>query len=264
MKDVLEPKDLLHLENEARGTLVQILGGAVLLTGLFFTWQTVRATWKNLQISQEGQITERFTRAVDQLGNEKLEVRLGGIYALERIARDSEKDHWPIMEVLTAYVRENAPWKEAQPPQPSKPPQTPSPESKPDTDIQAILTVLGRRTRTYKRGEDQSLDLRETDLRGAKLESAHLEGADFYKAHLEKAILVRVHLDDASLIGTHLEGAYLQGARLKGVLIEGAHLESGGLKGVTGLTQKQINSAYGDEDTSLPDDLQKPEHWKAN
>ncbi len=38
-----------------------------------------------------------------------LEVRLGGIYALERIARDSPKDHWTIMEVLTAYVRENSP-----------------------------------------------------------------------------------------------------------------------------------------------------------
>ena len=38
-------------------------------------------------------------------------IRLGGIYALERIARDSEKDHGPIMEVLTAYVREKAPRK---------------------------------------------------------------------------------------------------------------------------------------------------------
>lgn len=36
---------------------------------------------------------------------------LSGIYALERIAQDSKKDHWPIMEILTAYVRENAQWK---------------------------------------------------------------------------------------------------------------------------------------------------------
>ena len=30
--------------------------------------------------------------------------------ALERLSRDSQEDHWTIMEVLTAYVRDNAPW----------------------------------------------------------------------------------------------------------------------------------------------------------
>ncbi|WP_062294251.1 hypothetical protein [Nostoc piscinale] len=38
-------------------------------------------------------------------------MRLGAIYTLERIAKDSAKDHWTIMEVLTAFVRENAPRK---------------------------------------------------------------------------------------------------------------------------------------------------------
>jgi hypothetical protein len=59
---------------------------------------------KNHEIAREGQITDRFTKAIAQLGEqgpEKLAVRLGGIYALERIARDSERDHWPMMEVLT-------------------------------------------------------------------------------------------------------------------------------------------------------------------
>ena len=99
----LEPKERWDRENEARKTLATILGGAVLLAGLF-------GTWKNLQVAQEGQITDRFTKAIDQLGatnpdkTPKIEVRLGGIYALERIANESEKDHWPIMEVLCTYV----------------------------------------------------------------------------------------------------------------------------------------------------------------
>ena len=42
---------------------------------------------------------------------QEVKVRLGGIYALERIANQSERDYWPIMEVLTAYVRENTPYK---------------------------------------------------------------------------------------------------------------------------------------------------------
>jgi hypothetical protein len=147
-----------------------------------FTWRSIRVTERNLQITQEnlritqdtatknlaiaqdGQITERFTRAIEHLGSDKLEVRLGAIYALERIARDSERDHWPIMEILTAYVRENASWNEEEQPLqegivPSETQPTQSNQSwpKPATDIQAILTVLGRRTRTYRKGEDQRI-----------------------------------------------------------------------------------------------------------
>jgi hypothetical protein len=61
-------------------TTAQILGGTALLSGLYFTWRT-------LHVNREGQITERFTRAIDQLGDQRLEIRLGGIYALERIAK---------------------------------------------------------------------------------------------------------------------------------------------------------------------------------
>jgi hypothetical protein len=96
---VPEMKDRIDLESKSRQTLAQILGGAALLVGLYFTSQTLRTT-------QEGQITDRFTKAIDQLGKDTLAVRLGGIHALERIAIDSEADHWAVMEVLTAFIRE--------------------------------------------------------------------------------------------------------------------------------------------------------------
>jgi hypothetical protein len=157
----IEPKEVAKQESDTRTTVVQALAGAVLFIGLYFTAKTLKTT-------QEGQITDRFTKAINQLGEtgpEKLAIRLGGIYAPERIARDSERDHWPIMEILTAYVREHAPWKaEGQHSQPKLAP-----------DIQAILTVLGRRTRSYGKGEDWPLDLSFTDLRRAALTDAHLE-----------------------------------------------------------------------------------------
>uniref|UniRef100_UPI001177ECCC pentapeptide repeat-containing protein n=1 Tax=Calothrix rhizosoleniae TaxID=888997 RepID=UPI001177ECCC len=61
----------------------------------------------NVKIAEDKQITERFSKAIEQLGSEKIEVRLGAIYTLERIAKDSPKDHWTIMEILTAFVRHN-------------------------------------------------------------------------------------------------------------------------------------------------------------
>jgi Pentapeptide repeats (8 copies) len=157
--------DARKLENDARTTLVQAFGGLALLIGFYFTAKTWRTT-------QEGQVTDRFTKAINQLGEagpEKLAIRLGGIYALERIAMDSERDHWPVMEILTAYIREHAPWPSHYSPAP---------------DIQAVLTVLGRRARTYGKGEDQRLDLTRTDLRRANLARAHLEGAHLTSADL--------------------------------------------------------------------------------
>src|SRR5262249_33146952 len=100
-----ELKDRIDLESKSRQTLVQIVGGAAALGALYFTAQTLQVSQETLRTTRDGQITDRFTKAIDQLGKETLDVRLGGIYALGRIANDSPKDHWQIMEVLTAYVR---------------------------------------------------------------------------------------------------------------------------------------------------------------
>ena len=173
--NIPDEKDRLATESGFRQTLVQIVGGAALLGGLYFTAQTLRTSQetlrvnqKTLETTQQGQITERFTKAIEQLGDkERLMVRLGGIYALERIARDSESDHWPVMEVLTAFVREQAPAKTILSDSASgegKTKETPQ-ERKLPSDIQAILTVLGRRTRTFGNGEKQPLDLSNTIFR---------------------------------------------------------------------------------------------------
>jgi len=114
--NITNQKDLADAENSYRATLAQIFGGVAIGIGLYYTWRRIgiaeedlKATQENLKIAQEGQITERFTRAIEQLGNEKIEIRLGGIYALNRIANESKTDYWSIIEILTAYVRKNSP-----------------------------------------------------------------------------------------------------------------------------------------------------------
>lgn len=228
----LEARDRVGLQIECIKTAAQILGG------LFFL-VTIYVAWQNLVVSQEKYKTDLFVKAIEQLGSDKLEVRLGGIYALERIARDSEKDHGPIMEVLTAFVRLHAPWPPEKPSeakdQPAeakkptsgekKPETKPAPEVKPRADIQAILMVLGRRTRTYGKGEAQRLDLRQTDLRRADLFKAHLEGANLWRAHLERTKLEKAHLEGADIREAHLEGAVLREAQLGEAVLRRAHLD---------------------------------------
>ncbi len=83
-------------------------------------------------------------------------------------------------------------------------------------DIQAILTVLGKRQHSVNYGDSNHLNLRSTCLQGADLVKAHLEGADLIMANFEGA-----DLNDA-----HLEGAYLNDARLKGAMnLRKAHFE---------------------------------------
>lgn len=267
-------KERLHQENENRKTIAQIIGGGIAIIGIYLAWRRIRATEKtlevthgqlramerNLEIAQDGQITERFTRAIEQLGSDKLEVRLGGIYALERIARDSEKDHWPIMEILTNYVRVHAPLipdeklnrdqspgetisdiREFQRQHPSRD-QIIGKDS-PPPEIQAILTVIGRRKLYYLMGEEERLNLREVNLRWLKLERAHLEGA----------FLQFTDLTGAVLIGADLGKAYLFKTKMKNADLDGAHLEGADLSNAEGLTRGQIGRAIIDNNTELPE-----------
>jgi uncharacterized protein YjbI with pentapeptide repeats len=202
----------LKAENDVRTTLVQLVGGTILLVGLYFTFRT-------LQLNREGQITERFTRAIDQLGSDKVDVCLGGIYSLARIASESERDHWPIMQVLTAFVREHARWSD-QAGEDSPSLKLPSGATRsPPEAIQAALTVLVNRCVDRER-RNQRLDLSHTDLRGAILNRISLKGANLTGAHLSEA-----WLEHADLEGAWLEQADLSGAHLEYAVLSHAHLD---------------------------------------
>ena len=266
--DFKEMKEPIELENDTRRTWAQILGGAFFLITAYFTW-------RNLHIAKEGQITERFTKAIDQLGDkEHLEVRLGGIYALERIARDSKKDHWTIMEVLSSYVRVNAPWrgkaekakeksiskdeKSKESPESS---QTLTDISTPPADIQAILTAIGRRTMAHEKGELRPIDLTKTDLRNASLHETNFENVNFSGANLSKtnfreanlsktiffeAVLCWAYLAEADLRGAYLAGANLMNAIIWVANLHGANLMNADLRKIFGTIEdfSEVKTLY--------------------
>ena len=242
----------LELEDEFRKTLTQIVLSIFGLFILYFTWQRARTGDKTVQIMEQGHITDRYTKAIEQLGKldgdkPNIEIRLGAIYALERIAHDSPRDHWTIMEVLTAYVRQNSP---AAPK--GEPPEKPPPE-KPRTDIQAILTVLGRRLVGPKREHPhQRLDLFSSHLQGAVLIKANLQGAVLSGANLQRADLTKANLQSAFLEETNLQSADLREANLQGAILIKADLQN-----AQGLTPDQIRSAESWESAIFSDDLRE-------
>jgi hypothetical protein len=90
--------------------LLLILSGVTAALAAAAAWITLLRHFEQTNADRQRRITDSYSKAVEQLGSEKIEVRLGGIYTLERISRESTDDHWTIMETLTAFVRERAHW----------------------------------------------------------------------------------------------------------------------------------------------------------
>jgi uncharacterized protein YjbI with pentapeptide repeats len=192
-------------------------------------------------------------------------VVIGGIYSLERIAKDSPKDQWTIMEVLTSYIRKNSPIpsniQQLKPEERKK-----ALEKLPSVSIpvQAALTVIGRRKVENDQAGDnlagttdsnkiKFLDLSRTNLRGANLDGANLDGAILNRANLIGANLYGANLNRANLNGANLDGADLNRANLnranlnRAILyranLNGANLNGADLNGAN-LNRAYLNGAY--------------------
>ncbi len=255
-KDRIQLKsERLKLQNDARTTLLQGLGGAVVLLGAWLTYRQLVTNREQLQhavesnrqqrdldreqlrVAEQGQITERFTRAVDQLGSDRLDVRLGGIYALERIARDSPYDRRAIAEILSSYLHQRAPWPPSVPGQyvaDAPLDQIPMRQHW-SIETQAALTVIGRGDfadrELWERIDVRALDLSSTDLRRMHLTNAHLEAADLVGVNLSGAAFFDTHLECADLTGANLQHAILNGCHMNECWLHSANLEGATLGG---------------------------------
>jgi hypothetical protein len=197
------------------------------LGGVVIAWAALRQAgiaarrhYAQTEADRQRRITESFSKAVEQLGSDKIETRLGGIYTLERISRESPSDYWTIMETLTAFVRERARWKEpdasaSETLHEDKAPAAAAAQSnhEPATDIAAVLSVIVRRgdkSRDRQKTEFWHFDLRGSDLRGAFFMLADLEGADLRRAHLKETDLGAqidrkiIHIDAKTILPQRL------------------------------------------------------------
>lgn len=274
-----------------RTTLVALGAGAVAVFGLWYTHRnhelsqqqfsqaqdqfklsqdqfehTQLKDQQQVELTREGQVTDRYVEAVKLLASESVTERLGGIYSLERVMRDSKKDHATIVEVLAAFVRSSAsPLTEARPstylPVSLRKGETyiyphtvetdqhgndtilsevPPPVSE---DIQAALTVLARRPEIHDDpvvnlavseiidGLFFGLRLPNVRLRGARLEGALLKYANLDRADLNRAVLAKADLSGAHLCRARLRRANLVQANLSSADLRGANLVGADLSG---------------------------------
>jgi hypothetical protein len=230
-----------QLQNETRATLLQGFAGLVLVAGAL-------ATWRQVNINRHGQITERITRAVDQLAGNRMDVRVGGIFALERVALNSAEDRNFVTAIITAFVRTQAPWTapnrtghQHQPvPTDDGPPWT----GTRSRDVQDALYVIARRPRPHNTWPPF---LSFSDLSHARMGNRDWSGITCQYTNLTRAWMPNARLDGALLDGSdlrhaHLAGASLVNTKLTGAHLEGANLQNADLRG-TDLTDTCLNNA---------------------
>ncbi|MCD7437292.1 pentapeptide repeat-containing protein [Streptomyces lincolnensis] len=276
----LEPADGVVITG-FRTALVALGAGIVAGMGLYYTHgnleHTRRKDREQADLAREGHVTDRYVEAIKLLASESLTEQLGGIYSLERIMRDSERDHATVVEVLAAFIRNHAGWV---PPRRKVvkhlPPSLRHIEHRPLEQVQGALTVLGRRPE--RPDKEHRCDLSRTDLRGARLGGAALQGVNLAQSHLESAdlnfadlsgaYLAGAYLAQANMVAATLSGASLDGADLSGTDLSGATMEQTELKHcnlrmATGVTVDQIVKAKIYESTRLPSHLVNEPRIKA-
>ena len=248
---IRDPKARADLEDNFRKTMTQLLAGLVtLFAGIVALSAAVIAY---LQLSQQQKashellISNQVSKGFEQLGSDKPAIRLGGIYALEGVMNTSEEYHKPVLEALSAFMRDGT--------------RTETGDGPPATDIQAALTVIGRRKTI---GTEMVLDLAHAhipradlpvanlnffnlsgaDLSGAFLSSADLSGAVLSGANLSGAQLTLANLSQATLIFAHLTAANLSRADLSGAVLGETYLSAADLRGAK-ISQEQLDKACG-------------------
>ncbi|WP_320778223.1 pentapeptide repeat-containing protein [Streptomyces sp. CRN 30] len=231
-------------------TAVAAIGvGAAALVGILFTYQ-------NYQLSRSAQYTERFAKAIEMLADESEARQLGGIYALERIMKDSAYDRPAIVETLASFVRSKSP-------APELPDgdsgyiegrKSPVPEA-----ARAAFDVLARRSVNHS---DPVIDLQRCDLRMIEHEEANLNHVNLSESHLGQAFLPGAKMRDAYLMRTKLTDTYLEysdlsrskfpEAEIDGVRLSGAVLDGANFAIAHGMTEDAVSEVKSCEQTIFP------------
>lgn len=218
--------------NEFVRTAAQVGGAIFLALGLYYTHQTVENSRKTLEHQRQDterqrvrdqeeaerhrkdHQDERFFRAVELLGNENsIDARIGAIYALEQLSKESDEYYHQIIEVLCTFIRRRSSEVIA-----SLEPNTDEYEAAP-LDIQTSVTVLGRRRMVLGDGEQKGLDLSgaylchvmvlDADFQGSRFFGAYLVHAAFLDCNLSHANFTQAKLMRSSFVNSILIGAFM-------------------------------------------------------
>ncbi len=250
----------LEAENDIRTSLLQAASGVILTAGVVFTFLQLtgaqESTQRQLELTLAGQTADRFARAVDQLdAGKSIDVQLGAIYSLDKLADESPEYGPAISGTLSAYVTTRRPLALADANQPRvRVDRLPH--------VQSALRVL-----LQERDQQLTVQVPDTDLygaamRGGVLTSADLSGSSLQSVDLQDARFDSVdargvnfrdaNLRDVEMLGVDLRETVFSGASTLGMTITLANLSGADASSLSGETL--TNWIFGDAKTKWPRD----------
>lgn len=260
----LHGEKLLKQKNEVVKFVLQFIGGGALLYGLYLNHKRLQNLEKQTETTEKGHYTERFTKAIEQLGSENDAIVLGGIYALANLAKDKAETYYTtVYDTLCAYVRNRLGI---------------SSKDSLDTNslvffvtrkdvtnkevyfknlpipIQTIFNILDDRknqvdndkydkkfTPDFTNTNFASFDLAKTNFDKARLNQTNLKHTNLTRVSFNKSILIETDFEGANLenvifkdlhlIDSNLKDVNLQGALLEDVRINSSNLENTNFRG---------------------------------
>ena len=233
------------------------------------------AAHRQVETAEKGLLNERYQRGAEMLGNDVLAVRLGGIYALQRLAKEQPGEyHVQIMRLLCAFVRNPTVDRTEEPGldrhQDGEAAETHQNDggARPRQDVEAVMEAIATRSKIgieLERDAEFTLDLRGAELGGLNLinlKEVNLSSANLSFANLSSINLrpysdmsyihaVNVDLTDACLVDVDLSVARFWGADLSRTILAGANLSAAVFSNLSedtlcSLTQAQLDSARAD------------------
>jgi len=245
-------------------------GAPLLIWRAWVAHRQAKAATEQARVALENHITGIFSKSVELLGLVReiktasadgvpivrslpnLESRLGALYSLERLLRESEKDQRTILETLCAYIRENSPLqlsadkKEAEKAYDSKI----CPALTKRNDVQAAVTIVGRRPETLRmrsQREGWNLDFRDTNLAGYDFSKLNFDRSDFSGSFLNDAKMTSASFANSAFLHTNLSGADMTDSNFQASTFEKCTVKKARLKGTdfsfTRITQTDLREA---------------------
>ena len=229
--------------------------------------QNAKAAIENTKIAHQGLTTERLTRAIEQLANDKVHVRMGGVLGLQQIGLTeniNEDERRKIAHILVSFIRERAVKKsEISEYGPDLPEhvgvavvtprkgltiETRNSNRNARMDVEAAVNALAdiASSLTYRENPDEFkerkhhlCDLRNMDLRDLRFVKADLSFFDFENTDFSGAWLRGTNFNDAQLDLADFNGAWVHGATFKNANISHTKFTTAKY-----LTQRQVSEAF--------------------
>ena len=205
-----------------------VLAAAAVIALPLAIWRSIVAE-RQADTAQQSLLNERYQKSAEMLGHiDKQSVRLGGIYALDRLAAEYPNDyHIQVMKLFSAFVVDQTGEKCEQ-----------EAELGLTQDVQEVMRVIAGRDKektAFERQEGLTLNFSHCSLVGFAFSKANFANIDFTKANLSRVKLWQGQFSGSVLRGANLTkvdltGADLQHTDMRRVNLSGANLIGANLR----------------------------------